>query len=71
MSGPARRGVRRGRRRRSASEEMTRARRPEARTAQGKPTWGMRYWIVAGRKTLPIPFPEAEMASARDRCESK
>lgn len=41
------------------------------RTAHGNPIRGIRYWIVAGKMTLPKPVPVAEMASAEDRFVTK
>lgn len=45
--------------------------KPAHLTAHGKPTCGIRYWIVAGKMTLPRPVPVAEMASAEDRFVTK
>ena len=43
---------------------INRATKPAYRTAQGKPTWGMRYCTTAGKMTLPVPVPMAVTASA-------
>jgi hypothetical protein len=50
-----------------ASTLMAKATKAEHRTAQAKPTLGMRYCIVAGKMTLPMPVPVADTAMAMDR----
>jgi hypothetical protein len=50
---------------------MTSATKAAQRTAHGKPTLGIRYWIVAGNITLPRPVPVAEIAMAEDLFDLK
>lgn len=62
--GPAFLGFRRGLRTVVATPQIISATNPDTLTAHPNPTFGMRYWMIAGNMTLPIPVPVAAMANA-------